>query len=381
MNRRTFLADGTRASLGLAALPAAAFERRGGPWTPSAPPPAPQDATLRLDHNANPLGMPPRARAAILEAMEEVPHYPGPRRAVLVERLARLHGVGADQVVLGSGSTELIRLAVHANATPESRILQASPTYENAMRYAEPFPYRIEQVPLASEFAHDVERMRGLADRWREPTVVYICNPNNPTGTLTPSAQLDEWFASAPDRVFFIVDEAYFPFVDDASYWTAERWANERPNVLVTRTFSKLYGIAGLRIGYGICAAETARRLRPYANRSNPNTLAVVGAIAALEEEGWEERSLAIWAECKEVVTACLDELGLDYFPSHTAFLFHRVRGDQAEYIRRMREHGILVGRRFPPILTHNRLSLSATPGELGRFVETLKLFRTRGWV
>ena len=380
MDRRSFLANGTRASVGLAALPGATFARGAEPWTLPEAPPA-QDATLRLDHNANPLGMPAGARGAILEAIEEVPHYPGPRREVLVERIARLHGVGADQVVLGSGSTELIRLAVHAHAAPGSRILQASPTYENAMRYAEPLPYRIEQVPLTPDFAHDVERMRALADGWREPTVVYICNPNNPTGTLTPSAALDDWFSSAPDSVFFIVDEAYFPFVDDASYWTAESWANERPNVLVTRTFSKLYGIAGLRIGYGICAAATASRLRPYANRSNPNTMAVVAAIAALEEEGWEERSLAIWAECKDVVTACLDELGLDYFPSHTAFLFHRIRGDQALYIRRMREHGIRVGRQFPPILSHNRLSLSATPGELGRFADTLRTFRRRGWV
>ena len=380
MDRRSFLANGTRASVGLAALPGATLARHAEPWTlPTAP--SAQDAILRLDHNANPLGMPAGARTAILEAIEEVPHYPGPRREVLVERIARLHGVGADQVVLGSGSTELIRLAVHAHAAPGSRILQASPTYENAMRYAEPFPYRIEQVPLTAGFAHDVERMRALAEGWREPTVVYICNPNNPTGTLTPSAALDDWFSSAPDRVFFIVDEAYFPFVNDASYWTAERWANERPNVLVTRTFSKLYGIAGLRIGYGICAAETASRLRPYANRSNPNTMAVVAAIAALEEEDWEERSLAIWAECKEVVTACLDELGLDYFPSHTAFLFHRIRGDQELYIRRMREHGIRVGRQFPPILSHNRLSLSATPGELGRFADTLRTFRRRGWL
>ena len=380
MDRRSFLTSGTRASVGLAALPGAAFARGAEPWALPTAAPA-QDATLRLDHNANPLGMPAGARAAVLEAIGEVPHYPGPEREVLVERIARLHGIGADQVVLGSGSTEIIRLAVHAHAAPGSRILQASPTYENAMRYAEPFPYRIEQVPLTADFAHDVERMRELAEGWREPTVVYICNPNNPTGTLTPSAALDDWFSSAPDRVFFIVDEAYFPFVDDPSYWTAERWANERPNVLVTRTFSKLYGIAGLRIGYGICAAGTASRLRPYANRSNPNTMGVVAAIAALEEEGWEERSLAIWTECKEVVTDCLDDLGLDYFPSHTAFLFHRIRGDQALYIRRMREHGIRVGRRFPPILSHNRLSLSATPGELGRFADTLRTFRRRGWV
>ena len=380
MDRRGFVANGARASVGLAALPGAAFTADAGPWRFSPAQPG-QDTTLRLNHNANPLGIPPRARTAILEAMEEVPHYPGPQRETLIDRLAALHGVGRDQVVLGSGSTEVIRLAVHAHASPRSRVLQANPTYENAMRYAEPFPYRVEQVALTSDFAHDVERMRRLAEGWREPTLVYICNPNNPTGTLTPSAQLEDWFSSASDNVFFIVDEAYYPFVDDPSYWSAEKWANERPNVLVTRTFSKLYGIAGLRIGYGICATGTASRLKLYANRSNPNTLAVVGAIAALDEEGWAEKSLRIWAECKEVVTPCLDELGLDYFRSHTAFLFHEIRGDQDTYIRRMREHGILVGRPFPPMLSYSRLSLSATPRQLGRFVDTLRMFRGKGWV
>ena len=380
MDRRVFVANGARASVGLAALPGAALAAEAPPWTLAQGRPS-QDALLRLNHNANPLGMPPRARAAVLEAMEEVPHYPGPRRETLIDRIAELHGVGRDQVVLGSGSTEVIRLAVHAHASRQSRILQASPTYENAMRYAEPLPYRIEQVPLTSDFAHDIERMRSMAEGWREPTVVYICNPNNPTGTLTPSAHLEDWFSSASDNVFFIVDEAYYPFVDDPSYWSAEEWASKSSNVLVTRTFSKLYGIAGLRIGYGICAAETASRLKPYANRSNPNTLAVEGAIAALEEEDWTERSLTIWTECKEVVESCLEELGLDYFRSHTAFLFHEIRGDQDTYIRRMREHGILVGRKFPPLLSYNRLSLSATPAALGRFVDTLRMFRSRGWV
>ena len=366
--------------MGLAALPSAALAADATRWG-LAPAHPGQDATLRLNHNANPLGIPPRARAAILGAMDEVPHYPGPRRETLIDRIAELHGVTRDQVVLGSGSTEVIRVAVHAHASPQSRILQANPTYENAMRYAEPFPYRIEQVPLTSDFAHDVERMKRLAEGWREPTVVYICNPNNPTGTLTPSAQLDDWFSSASDNVFFIVDEAYYPFVDDERYWSAEEWAGRSPNVLVTRTFSKLYGIAGLRVGYGICAAETAGRLKPYANRSNPNTLAVEGAIAALDEEGWTERSLKIWTECKEVVVPCLEELGLDYFESHTAFLFHEIRGDPDAYIRRMSEHGILVGRKFPPMLSYSRLSLSASPEELGRFVDTLRMFRRRGWV
>ena len=380
MDRRVFISNGAKASVGLAALPNVALAEAGSAGAFSVAAPV-QDGILRLNHNANPLGIPPKAHAAILAAMEEVPHYPGPRDETLVARIVELHGVSDAQVVLGSGSTEVIRMTIEAHASPESRILQAIPTYENAIDYARPHPYRIEQVPLTSEFAHDVERMRSMAEGWSEPTVVYICNPNNPTGTITPSAALDDWFASAADNVFFIVDEAYYPFVDDASYWSAEKWASERSNVLVTRTFSKLYGIAGLRIGYGICGAETAAKLQLHATRSNPNTLAVEAAIGALEDEGWYEKSLATWDRCKAVVTECLDELELDYFKSHTAFLFHEILGDQNDYIRRMEEQGILVGRPFPPMLSYNRLSLSAMPEGLERFADTLRMFRRRGWV
>jgi len=313
--------------------------------------------------------------------MEDVPHYPGPRRGKLTARLAELHGVDPEQVVLGSGSTEVIRMAIQAHASAESRIILANPTYENAIDYSEPYPYVIEKIPLTDDFAHDIERMRRRAEASSETTVVYICNPNNPTGTLTASSEVDEWIASAPPSVFFIIDEAYFPFVDHDSYWSAEKWASERPNVVVARTFSKLYGMAGLRLGYGLADAETARRLKPYANRSNPNTLAMAGGLAALEEPNWRAKSLSIWRQCREVITDCLDELGLHYLPSHTAFLFHEIRGDGDIYIQRMKERDILVGRPFPPMLSFNRLSLSATPEELQRFTATLREFRERGWV
>ena len=380
MDRRQFIANGTGAWVGLAAYANGALAAPGR--LVQAHPDAPGGTSwLRLNHNANPLGLPPGARAAILEALDDVPHYPGPRRAPLRAQIAALHGVAADQVVLGAGSTELIRMAIQAHASPGSHILQADPTYEDAVEYGEPFPYRIERVPLTRESAHDIERMSRLAAGWQEPTVVYICNPNNPTGTLTPSTEVDQWIASASDNVFFIIDEAYFPFVDHASYWSADKLVRERRNVLVTRTFSKLYGMAGLRIGYGLCDANTARRLEPYATDSGPNTVAMAAARAALEDANWIDRSLSIWDRCHEVVTSCLDELELGYFPSHTAFLFHEIRGDQTEYIRRMREHGILVGRPFPPLLSFNRLSLSATPDELERFTDTLRTFRQHGWV
>ena len=380
MDRRKFITSGTSACAGFSVYGSRAYaasERSAEPYTA-----APDgNKILKLNHNANPLGMPPGARAAVLEALEDVRHYPRARRGQLRARLAELHGLNDDQVILGAGSTELIRCAIQAHATAESRILQAHPTYEDAIEYGEPFPYRIERVALTNETSHDIERMKGLAAQWQEPTVVYICNPHNPTGTLTPSAEVDDWIASASENVFFVIDEAYFQLVTDASYWSADKWVQERSNVLVARTFSKFYGMAGLRVGYGLCAASTARRLELFANDSRPNMLGLAAALAAVEDTSWTGNSLKTWARCKQVVTTCLDELGLKYFPSHTAFLFHQIRGDHDEYVQRMSEHGILVGRAFPPMDSFNRLSLSATPDELERFTDTLRKFRQNGWV
>ena len=380
MDRRTFITSGTSAWAGLAIT---GNESLAMPVRPTHQSKAASDTqkVLQLNHNSNPLGLPPGARQAILETLEEVPHYPRARRGQLRTRLAELHGLSAGQVILGAGSTELIRCAIQAHASTDSRLLQAHPTYENAIEYGEPFPYRVERVALTNDSAHNIDRMKALAAQWKEPTVVYICNPHNPTGTLTPSAEVDDWIASATDNVFFVIDEAYFPFVADASYWSADKWVHQKSNVLVTRTFSKLYGMAGLRIGYGLCAASTAQRLELFANHSRPNMLALAGALAALEDASWTQKSLAIWEQCREVVTNCLDELELKYFPSHTAFLFHEIRGDQAEYRQRMSDHDILVGRSFPPLLSFNRLSLSATPDELERFTDTLRKFRRNGWV
>ena len=380
MDRRAFLTTGTSAWAALTVSANHTFADSA----PVAPMTWNQETgrrILQLNHNSNPLGLPPTARAAILETLAEVPHYPRARRGQLRARLAALHGLSDEQVILGAGSTELIRCAVQAYASPESRILQADPTYENAMEYGEPFPYHLEKVALTNDSAHDIDRMSAMAARWQEPTLVYICNPHNPTGTLTPSAAVDEWIASAQDNVFFIIDEAYFPFVNDPSYWSADKWVQTHSNVLVLRTFSKLYGMAGLRIGYGLCAASTAQRLEQFANHSRPNMLGLAAALAALEDATWTAKSLRIWAQCREVVTTCLDELELKYFPSHTAFLFHEIRGDHSAYQRRMQEQDILVGRAFPPLASFNRLSLSATPEELKRFTDALRMFRQKGWV
>jgi histidinol-phosphate aminotransferase len=371
MNRRDFLRAG--AALGL--VPAARLAR--------AVPDPPASATgtdLVLNSNENALGLSPAARQAMVDAVAIAHRYPDAAREGLTVALAARHGVRPEQIVLGNGSSEILQMVVQAATSPNAILVLADPTFEAVSRYQRPLPYRTERVPLDAAFRHDLERMREVTRRDRRPALVYLCNPNNPTATLTPSADVDAWIVEAPETVTFLVDEAYFDYVDAPGYWSASRWIDEHPNVIVARTFSKIHAMAGLRLGYALTHADTARRLTEFMSSDNANAAALAAGLASLDDAGWMERSRAANLEAKATVHACLDELGLDYLPSHANFLMHGITGDLGTYITRMRERGVHVGRPFPPLLSYNRLSLGL-PAEMERFAAELRGFRRRGWV
>jgi histidinol-phosphate aminotransferase len=387
---RTSLVAGTAAAATLTAvragaavpLPGLGLERRGWGRDPVGP--------LRLSSNENPLGPSEAARRAIMDGMGEANRYTHGLAGELRARVAAHHGVDEASVVLGNGSTEVLRMAVQAMAGPggwgpgPARLVVPDPTFEHVEQYAAPWGLELLKVPLRPDHSHDTERMRELArdagsDRSRRPVLAYVCNPNNPTGTLTLCDEIEAWIREAED-VVFLVDEAYFEYVDHPSYRTVLPLALERPNVVVARTFSKVHGLAGLRIGYGLAHPDAARRIRAFSGMSNLNAMGLLAATVSLEDEEHVARSLRTNDEARRVTYQVLDELGLERLPSHANFVLHRITGDQAAYIRRMREAGAWVGRQFPPFLSHNRLSFG-TPEEMGRFAEILRDFRRRGWV
>jgi histidinol-phosphate aminotransferase len=183
---------------------------------------------------------------------------------------------------------------------------------------------------------------------------------------------VDAWIADAPETTLFLIDEAYFEYVDHPGYRSALSWVHERPNVVVTRTFSKIFGMAGMRLGYGVAHPDTAARLREFISANNTNVLACAAALASLADEGLMARSVAVNSEAKAVATATLDELGLEHIPTQTNFLMHRIHGELPAYIARMREAGIRVGRAFPPMLQWNRVSFGL-PDEMERWAEVLR--------
>ena len=204
--------------------------------------------------------------------------------------------------------------------------------------------------------------------------------PTTPTGGVTPSADVDAWIADAPEDVFFIIDEAYVEYVDDPRYHSALPWIGDKPNVLVVRTFSKIYGMAGLRLGYGISHPRASARLADFVAKNNTNQLALAAAEASFQDQALIRESVRVNTEAKAITTSTLDELGLEYLPTQTNFLMHRIPGDLGTYRNRMAEAGFLVGRPFPPMTEWNRLSFGL-PEDMGRFSETLRSFRQKGWV
>ncbi len=341
-------------------------------------PRAESDSTLWLNWNENPLGLSPAARDAASLALESAHRYPDMARAELASQIAERHGIGPRNIVLGCGSTQILRAVVAAEAGRRELLVLAEPTFEAVVRYQQPFPYQVVRIPLDRRYAHDLPRMRkAIGSR---PALIYLCNPNNPTATLTPSAEIDAWIREAPGSSLFVIDEAYFEYVEDSGYWSAAKWVRQRPNLVVTRTFSKIYAMAGLRLGYGLAHEDTALRLRSFLSIDNLTGVAIAAAQASLRDKDLLPKSRDMNRAAGRIVKACLDELGIEYLPTHTNFLMHRVEGDLEAYIERMRERRLRVGRPFPPMLEFNRLTLGL-PTEMERWAETLREFRARGWV
>jgi len=383
MDRRGFITTGVAAGLvGLSGRATAleAAVSRGGVLRRRARPAGPANGVIKLSSNENPAGLSPAARDAVTEALGVANRYPRETRTRMVEAVARYHGVPKESVVLGAGSTEVLQMSVQALQAPRARLVIADPTFEDVPRYQRPFAYELVKVPLDARYAHDLGHMREIAEEAWRPSVVYLCNPNNPTGTLTPSDEIDAWIRSAHESTFFLVDEAYFEYAGDPAYHTALPWIPEHPNVIVVRTFSKIYGMAGMRLGYGLAHPDTARRLRDFISANNANQLALAAGLACLGDEELIRRSVRLNATALGIARSTLDDLGLEYLPTQTNFLMHRIAGDLEAYRKRMLDAGIRVGRPFPPMLEWNRVSIGL-PEEMARWADTLRDFRKKGWV
>ena len=344
---------------------------------------------IELNSNENSLGMANSAKKAVIDALDIGFRYPDDQRAALISRIADINGVTENQISLGSGSSENIRTVVQMlqnKALREGKKFQLivpHPTFAYAELYANSINVAVVKVPLTPEsHSLDLQNMQKVADDFDGISLFYLCNPNNPTATITDTNKLKEWVGAAPDHHYFLLDEAYSEYVTDSSFESGVTWIREQhsDNIVVVRTFSKLCALAGMRVGYAVASPKMTAKLEAFISIDNTNLSGAVAALATLDDEAFLALSLQTANQSRQLVEQTLDELGLRYLPSQASFIFHEIKGDVQTYIDRMREHGIAVGREFAPITGFNRLTLGR-PDEMVVFVEVLKSFREKGWV
>ncbi len=237
---------------------------------------------LQLNSNENPYGPSPAAREAMTRSQEVAARYPDYQEDEVRSALARLHGVAPEQVLLGCGSGDILRMADGAFLGPDRKVVAAEPTFEAVLAYnrvtrAEPI-----KVTLDAAFRHDLPRMASACDA--ATGLVYVCNPNNPTGTVVTGEELAAFLGRIPPSVTVLLDEAYHHFVEDPGYRTGFDLLSAHPNLIVVRTFSKIYGLAGMRLGYAVAAKDKIKALARYASFSNTNAAVLAAALASLTD-------------------------------------------------------------------------------------------------
>jgi len=292
---------------------------------------------IKLASNENPLGASPAARAAAQRALAEVALYPDGGGVRLRNRLARRHGLSADQIVIGNGSNELIELLGHVFLRPGDEVVMGTPAFIVYKLVTLLFGAKPVEVPLV-EHTHDLAAMAAAVTP--RTKLVFLPCPNNPTGTINAAEAIKAFVAGLPDHVVMVLDEAYAEYLADPVD-LREMIADGRP-VVCLRTFSKIFGLAGLRIGYGYTTPEMAALLQRVRQPFNVNAIAQAAALAALDDDAWVEQCRAANNAGLTQLEDGLGALGLEWVPSQANFLLVRV-GDGAGVFARLQQNGVIV--------------------------------------
>ena len=327
------------------------------------------DDIIKLASNENPLGPSPLAVAAIEKSLTTLHLYPDGSAFYLKNKLAESLGISTNNVVLGNGSNEIIEFVGHALMTQEAEVVVSQYCFAIYPIMAKMFGANLITVP-ARDYGHDLPAMlRAITPKTR---VVFAANPNNPTGTLAPREDLVNLLNGVPDNVLLVMDEAYVEFLTDPVDFLPFIRQGLKPNLLLMRTFSKIYGLAGLRVGYGIGSPELIAILEKVRQPFNINSAAQIGATAALDDHEHLARTRENNSKGLRFLEKALGELGISFVPSFANFILARV-GDGQRVFTGLQELGIIVrpmaGYKLPEFI---RISVG-TSAENARCIEGLK--------
>lgn len=324
------------------------------------------EPVIRLSSNENPYGPSKKVQDRIVNSFQHGCRYPYAYSDELAVILAKKHGVSPESIIVTGGSTEGLKITGLTFASGGGEIISGQPTFLAMMDYAKQWGATVNWVPVGEDKGYDLNEIEKRISS--KTKLIFLCNPNNPTGTLVPAKQLVDFCDVASKKAIVFSDEAYYDFIEEPNYPSMVEAVKKGDDVIVSKTFSKVYGMAGLRVGYLIAKPELADKIRKNIVAMS-NVLAVEAAKEALKDDAFYQFSLSKNKEAKQKIYSLLDHLNLDYTPSHTNFVFFHSKKDIRELGPAMLEKGVRIGRPFPPFYDWCRIS-TGTLEEVDLFVK-----------
>ena len=310
---------------------------------------------IKLSSNENPYGPSEKVQKAVIKAFDNGCRYPRVYSNALAKKLAKLHGVDPENIIITGGSTEGLKITGLTFANGGGEIIAAKPTFLAMMDFAEQWGAKISWIPVGEDNGLDLNAINNRISK--NTKLVFLCNPNNPTGTVVGKESLIDFCSSASKKTIIFSDEAYYDFIQAPNYPSMDTFVREGKNVIVSKTFSKVYGLAGFRIGYLIAPSHLSKQIRKNIVAMT-NVLAIAAADKALDDKEFYNFSLNKIIEGRKIITTTLDKIGLKYTPSNTNFVFFHSKRHIDDLGKQMLEQGVKIGRPFPPFYDWCRISI-----------------------
>src|SRR5215813_12937658 len=329
------------------------------------------DTLAKLANNENGWGPSDAVLKSMTDALKYANRYGYPDGGI-VEAIAAHHGVKPENVMIGAGSREILKAANDTFLIDHKKVVGVDPTYDSVYRYATNSKADAIRVPLLKDYRMNIPGIvRATKMNYRDVGFVYICNPNNPTGNIIPKQEIKHLLDSLPDDVPVLIDEAYHHFVASADYATSVPYVLEGRPVIVTRTFSKIAALAGMRLGYGLAPRELVERMRSFGS-GGINAIVKYGGVTALKDTDSQAQVKRITIDLRTKTTGELTGMGYSVIPSETNFFMVHLKRPVQPVIDAFLKKGVQVGRPFPPMLEHLRVSIG-TADEMSRFMVAFK--------
>jgi histidinol-phosphate aminotransferase len=329
------------------------------------------DALAKLASNENPYGPPESVMKAMTQAFKYANRYGYPDGGITQE-IAAHHGVKTENVLLGAGSGEILEVVGTTFLQERKKVVGVEPSYGSVYQHASGIKADAIKLPLRADYRQDIgELIKATKTNYRDVGFVYLCNPNNPTGVIVTKQEVKQLLDGIPQDVPVLIDEAYHHFVDDPDYATSVPYVLEGRPVVVARTFSKIAALAGMRLGYAIAPKMLIDQMRPHSVGSI-NAIVKWGGVAALRDTASQEEVKRVTLQLRKKTAADLQAYGYEVIPSETNFFMVHIRRQVVPVIEEFRKRGVAVGRPFPPMLEHLRVSVG-TADEMNRFMTAFK--------